>query len=90
VSCLRTSRNADRSSGRGQLNGDEPAIIECNYWNANGLAAYLRVNRKTVYAYAGGGVIPCGRLGKRLVFSRAAIVAWLARRAAPLSTENVP
>jgi excisionase family DNA binding protein len=58
--------------------------------NANELAAYLRVNRKTVYAYAGSGAIPCARLGRRLVFSRAAIAAWLARQAVPASTETVP
>ena len=36
------AENADRSIGRGQLNGDEPAVIECNCWNAHELAAYLR------------------------------------------------
>lgn len=48
--------------------------------NANELARYLRVNRKTVYEYAGNGTIPCRRLGRRLLFSRAAVVAWLARQ----------
>lgn len=47
--------------------------------NANELAAYLRVNRKTVYQYAARLVIPCQRLGRRLVFSRSAVNAWLAR-----------
>lgn len=51
---------------------------------ANEVAAYLRVNRKTVYEYAGSGVIPCRRIGRRLVFSRSAIVAWLTRQTAPL------
>ena len=81
--------NAD-GIGRGQLGRNAMVTGECDCWNANELAAYLRVNRKTVYAYAGSGVIPCGRLGRRLVFSRAAIVAWLARQAAPFSTETVP
>jgi hypothetical protein len=31
-----------------------------------------------VYEYAARKVIPCRRLGRRLVFSRAAIAAWLA------------
>jgi len=51
---------------------------------ASEVATYLRVNRKTVYEYAGSGVIPCRRIGRRLVFSRSAIVAWLTRQTAPL------
>lgn len=51
---------------------------------AKEVAAYLRVNRKTVYEYAGSGVIPCRRIGRRLVFSRSAIVVWLTRQPAPL------
>jgi excisionase family DNA binding protein len=47
--------------------------------SANELAAYLRVNRKTVYEYAARNVIPCRRLGRRIVFSRGAITDWLAR-----------
>jgi hypothetical protein len=38
---------------------------------------FLRLDRKTVYDYAGRGVIPCQRIGKRLLFSRAAIELWL-------------
>jgi excisionase family DNA binding protein len=45
---------------------------------AKELASWLRVNRKTVYEYAGRNVIPCRRLGRRLVFSRVAVAAWLA------------
>jgi len=46
---------------------------------ADELASLLGVNRKTVYEYAARNVIPCRRLGRRLVFSRPAIRAWLAR-----------
>jgi excisionase family DNA binding protein len=53
---------------------------------ANELASWLRVNRKTVYEYAARNVIPCRRLGRRVVFSRPAIAAWLARS----STEDAP
>jgi len=42
------------------------------------VAAILRVDRKTVYEFAGRGEIPHRRLGKRLVFSRAALLEWLA------------
>jgi excisionase family DNA binding protein len=60
-------------------------VIEHDCMNANELARYLRVNRKTVYEYAGNGLIPCRRLGRRLLFSRAAVVAWLARQTAALN-----
>lgn len=45
--------------------------------NADEVATLLRVNRKTVYEYAGRGTIPCRRLGTRLLFSRAAVMRWL-------------
>jgi excisionase family DNA binding protein len=40
-------------------------------------AAFLGVDRKTVYEHAARGAIPHQRLGKRLLFSRHALVAWL-------------
>jgi excisionase family DNA binding protein len=46
--------------------------------NAEEVAVFLRVDRKTVYDYANRGAIPHRRLGKRLLFSRSALVAWLA------------
>jgi excisionase family DNA binding protein len=45
--------------------------------NADEVAELLRVDRKTVYDFAGRGVIPHQRLGRRLLFSRAAVMAWL-------------
>jgi excisionase family DNA binding protein len=59
----------------------EHANAEHECMTARELASWMRVNRKTVYEYAARNVIPCRRLGRRLVFSRAAIVAWLARGA---------
>jgi excisionase family DNA binding protein len=51
---------------------------------AEELARFLRVNRKTVYEYAARGVIPHQRLGRRIVFARSQVVAWLgACKAAP-------
>jgi excisionase family DNA binding protein len=41
-------------------------------------AEFLGVDRNTVYDYAGRGVIPHRRLGKRILFSRQALVVWLA------------
>jgi excisionase family DNA binding protein len=45
---------------------------------ADQLAAFLGVNRKTVYDGAARGVIPHLRLGRRLVFARAAVMSCLA------------
>ena len=56
------------------MNGNAPVEV----MDAEEVAAFLRVDRKTVYDYAGRGAIPCQRLGKRLLFSRAALVSWLA------------
>ena len=44
---------------------------------ADDVAAWLKVDRKTIYNAASRGKIPHQRLGKRLLFSRAALVAWL-------------
>jgi excisionase family DNA binding protein len=55
---------------------------------ANELASWLRVNRKTVYEYAARKVIPCQRLGRRLVFHRGAILAWLARPSTTIATRG--
>lgn len=57
-----------------QIGNDE---LECI--TACELASWLGVNRKTVYEYAARRVIPCRRIGRRLVFSRATLAAWLAK-----------
>lgn len=50
------------------------------------LADFLGVNRKTVLEYAGKGDIPHRRLGRRILFSRAAIMEWAKGR----DIERVP
>lgn len=50
---------------------------EAEVMSAEDVAAFLGVDRNTVYDYAGRGTIPCRRLGKRLLFHRPALVAWL-------------
>ena len=50
--------------------------VEQECLTAKEIASWLRVDRKTVYEYAARHVIPCRRLGRRLVFSRAAVAAW--------------
>ncbi len=52
--------------------GHDPEVMD-----ADELAAFLGVDRKTVYDYAGRGEIPHRRLGKRLLFARSAIMRWL-------------
>jgi excisionase family DNA binding protein len=44
---------------------------------ADEVAAYLGVDRNTVYEYAARGAIPHKRLGKRMLFRRGSIIAWL-------------
>jgi excisionase family DNA binding protein len=46
-------------------------------FTADELAALLGVDRKTVYDGASRGVIPCRRLGRRVLFPRVAIERWL-------------
>jgi excisionase family DNA binding protein len=44
---------------------------------ADEAAAFLGVDRNTVYEYAARGVLPHQRLGKRVLFGRGALTAWL-------------
>lgn len=55
-----------------QVTGREKEVM-----TADEVAAFLGVDRNTVYDYAGRGVIPHQRLGKRILFHRAALVSWL-------------
>jgi excisionase family DNA binding protein len=58
------------------------SAIHVDVLTADEVAEILRVDRKTVYDGAGRGEIPCRRLGKRLLFSRQAIMLWLEGKAA--------
>ncbi len=44
---------------------------------ADEVAEYLGVDRNTAYEYAARGAIPHKRLGKRMIFRRGSIIAWL-------------
>ncbi len=55
-----------------------PSRPDDDVLTAEEVAEILRVDRKTVYDAAGRGKIPHRRLGKRLVFGRAALLDWLA------------
>ena len=51
---------------------------------ADEVAAFLRMNIKTVYDLARAGYLPCWQLGRQFRFSRRAIVAHLGEcKAAP-------
>ncbi|MFN0248755.1 MAG: helix-turn-helix domain-containing protein [Kofleriaceae bacterium] len=54
-----------------------PTSGESDVMTADEVAAFLGVDRNTVYDFAGRGVIPHQRLGKRLLFRRGAVVSWL-------------
>ena len=56
----------------------KPTTEPTEVLNAEEVAVFLRVDRKTVYDYANRNQIPHRRLGRRLLFSRSALVAWLA------------
>lgn len=45
--------------------------------SASEVGAFLGLSRNSVYEAAGRGEIPHRRVGRRLLFSRAALVSWL-------------
>lgn len=66
--------------GRGSDGSERNGLAEV--MTADDVAAFLAVDRKTVYDYANRGRIPHRRLGKRLLFSRSVLVEWLAGKSA--------
>ena len=66
---------------QGVLRGETPVAAvpsaESDVMNADEVAAFLGVDRTTVYDFAGRGEIPHQRLGKRLLFRRGALVSWI-------------
>ena len=49
----------------------------CEVMTAEQVAVMLGVNRKTVFEGAARGEIPHARVGRRLLFSRTALLSWL-------------
>lgn len=47
------------------------------FCSASEVAALLRISRATAYRMATQGEIPCIRLGKRIIFSRDHLSAWI-------------
>ena len=70
-------------SGIGAQNENVTAGDTREVMNADDVAGFLGVDRKTVYDYANRGTIPHQRLGKRLLFSRTALMSWLGHVARP-------
>lgn len=54
------------------------AAVERATLSADEVAALLGVDRKSVYAAAARGELPSRRVGRRVIFPRAALLAWLA------------
>jgi excisionase family DNA binding protein len=54
-----------------------PALVVRDAMTADEVAAFLAVDRKTVYAAVLRNEIPHRRLGKRILFSRDAVMGWL-------------
>lgn len=69
-----------------------PDAGEGDVLSADEVADILRIDRKTVYEFAGRGEIPCRRLGRRILFYRPALMAWLSharpRRAGEEDSSN--
>ena len=57
---------------------------------ARELASLLGLDRKTVYEGAARGQIPSLRVGRRVLFPRAAIEAWLSGSAMGQGTLDLP
>ena len=53
------------------------ALLDDQVLDVEGTAQFLGVSPNTVYEYAGRGEIPHRRIGRRFLFSRAALVEWL-------------
>lgn len=60
-----------------RANSDTPAPDAREVMSTVEVAAFLGVDRDTVYDAAARGEIPHRRIGKRLLFSRSQLVSWL-------------
>jgi excisionase family DNA binding protein len=70
----------DELNGQPRAPARRPLAIvepERDVMTADEVAAFLGVDRNTVYDSAGRGIIPHQRLGKRILFRRGALVSWL-------------
>jgi len=80
-------RSADDLMSPRELSSREAEPHLREILNADEVALLLGVGRNSVYEAAGRGEIPHRRLGKRLLFSRAAVLEWVSCKV-PVSTER--
>jgi excisionase family DNA binding protein len=55
---------------------------------ATEVGAFLGLSRNSVYEGASRGEIPCRKVGRRLLFSRSALVLWLRHERAVPESES--
>ena len=55
-----------------------PAVATSDVMTVREVAVFLRLDRKTVYDAIARGELPARRVGRRVVVSRTALIAWLA------------
>lgn len=61
-----------------RITSNQPAApSEREVLSADHVAEFLGIDRNTVYEYANRGRLPHRRLGRRLLFSRSALIVWL-------------
>lgn len=68
---------------------DMDGVIKDEVMNVDEVATFLRLDRKTVYAAVATRRIPHQRLGRRILFSRSALLQWLTGRMGDISTTTV-
>ncbi len=76
VSSTGPTLDAVRSTGTAVVDpvpdADLPACL-----NAREVAKLLRLDRQTIYEMVKRGALPCRRVGRRILFSRDAVLEWL-------------
>lgn len=73
----RRSSTADRRGVGRRRRAADQGKKEKDVLTALEAARYLRVSRNTLYDAAGRGEVPYRRVGKRMLFSRDALLSWL-------------
>ena len=68
--------------------GARPLAMHPDVMSAVEVARFLGLSRNSVYDGANRGEIPCRRVGRRLLFSRSALVLWLRHERAVSESES--
>jgi excisionase family DNA binding protein len=78
VSATHSNIRSSRDRRAATSTSEERSMTASLVYTADELARMLGIDRKTVYDFASRGVLPCRRLGRRILFPRSAIERWLA------------